>query len=168
MFHMSPKPPQMVGNMHPHREGKSVLQIDVIRCRYNQLVQNNYPNPVFCALDSPAPTLHGQLGDYQFLHRTRDLRSPPPRNWQLFGGQPGIIEAKQNGCLTWALSHGTKSFSSSQHQHTSQLAILQSGWSPWMLCGREPRKPLEAMWTASSHATPSLASGTYKSIMPTI
>ena len=23
MFHLSPKPPQMVGNMHPHREGKA-------------------------------------------------------------------------------------------------------------------------------------------------
>jgi len=41
-----------------------------------QFLENVHPLPVFCALDSIVPATRGVLGDYNFLHRTRDLRSP--------------------------------------------------------------------------------------------
>ncbi|MCP3886152.1 MAG: HNH endonuclease, partial [Propionibacteriaceae bacterium] len=74
-FVLSPKPPQMVANVRPPSENRPTVQADVIRCRYTQFLENLHDLPVFCALDDPKPTRRGCLGDYHWVHRTRDLRS---------------------------------------------------------------------------------------------
>jgi hypothetical protein len=75
-FAMSPKPPQMVANLHQPADDEATLHIDVRRCRFTQFLENVHELPVYCALDDIVPTVHGQLGDYNYVHRTRDLRSP--------------------------------------------------------------------------------------------
>jgi hypothetical protein len=75
LFVQSPKPPQLVANVHEPQEGQATLSIDVIRCRFSQFIENVHDLPVFCALDDIVPAVPGQLGDYNFVHRTRDTRS---------------------------------------------------------------------------------------------
>ncbi|MCP3876929.1 MAG: HNH endonuclease, partial [Sulfitobacter sp.] len=54
-FVLSRKPPQMVANVHAPQEGQTTVQADVIRCRFTQFMENDYPLPVFCALDEVVP-----------------------------------------------------------------------------------------------------------------
>ena len=47
-FHLSAKPPQMVANLHEHIPARgAVVNVDIRRCRFNGLVQNEHPLPVF-------------------------------------------------------------------------------------------------------------------------
>ncbi len=76
LFVQSAKPPQLVANVHPPEPGRVTVQADVIRCRLSQLLENVHDLPVFSALDEIEETRRGELGDYNWIHRTRDLRSP--------------------------------------------------------------------------------------------
>lgn len=76
LFHMSRKPPQLVANISEPVPGKKTMQIDVVRCRYSQFLENIHDLPIFCAVDDIQPATRGVLGDYMYLHRTRNLSSP--------------------------------------------------------------------------------------------
>jgi len=86
LYACSPKPAQLVANLHEAQSGHT-LQADVIRCRYTQFIENLHDLPVFCALDEIVPATLGNLGDYNYIHRTRDLRCP--LNLLPYGG-PGF------------------------------------------------------------------------------
>ena len=72
----SREPPQLGATLHEPQQGQVTVRADVIRCRYTQFLENVHDIPVFSALDDIVETVPGNLGDYNFLHRTRDLRSP--------------------------------------------------------------------------------------------
>jgi hypothetical protein len=76
LFHLGRKPPQMVAEVHPPKPGAQTLQVDVVRCRYSQFLENLHELPIFCALDDIQPAREGVLGDYNFVHRVREFDVP--------------------------------------------------------------------------------------------
>ena len=104
-FVLSPKPPQLVCNLHEAVEGQATLHVDVKRCRMSQFLENVHGVPVFCALDKPVRATPGQLGDFHYVHRTRDLRSPLKllpywgKGWYWRGEVEWMLDA---GVLQWS------------------------------------------------------------------
>ena len=136
LFTLSPKPPQLVGNVHEPQPGAKTLQADVVRCRYTQFVENVHEIPVYCALDEVRPREGHVLGDYNFLHRTRDLRSP--RKLLPYWGPGWYWRAETEwmldvGIITW--DEVKLTFTASAHVAPSFLA--------------DRLKRLETIWTAS-------------------
>ncbi len=72
LFVQGAKPPQLVANLHAPEQGKVTVQADVIRCRLSQLLENVHELPIFSALDEIKEAKPGVLGDYNWIHRTRD------------------------------------------------------------------------------------------------
>jgi hypothetical protein len=95
-FHLSRKPPQMVAEVFPHNSAKATVQVDVIRCRYMQFVENVYELPVFCVLDDIQPARRGVIGDYNYLHRTREMRSQPRKLPPYWGRNR--VDARRGHC----------------------------------------------------------------------
>ena len=135
-FVQAPKPPQLVARLHEPLPDEAVMHLDVRRCRYNGFLQNSHPLPVFCALDEIMPAVHGQLGDYSFVVRTRDLRSPRKLlpswgpGWYWRAEVEFLLDA---GIVTWG--EITHSFTASAHFPAALL--------------HEKLRQLEDMWTAS-------------------
>ena len=65
-FVESPKPPQLVANMHDRGEEGGV-GIDIIRCRFNSFVETDHELPVFAPTDEMKAAVPGCLGDYNWV-----------------------------------------------------------------------------------------------------
>jgi hypothetical protein len=64
-FVEAPKPPQLVANMHEREAGG--IGIDVIRCRFNGLVEGGDELPIYAPTDKIVPATPGKLGDNQWI-----------------------------------------------------------------------------------------------------
>ena len=64
-FVESPKPPQLVANMHEREEGG--IGIDIIRCRFNSFVETDHELPIFAPTDEIKVAVQGTLGDYNWV-----------------------------------------------------------------------------------------------------
>jgi hypothetical protein len=80
LFHLSRKPPQMVAEVHPARPELKTLQVDVVRCRFTQFLENVHELPIFCALDDIQPARAGVLGDYKFRASRQGVRRARPED----------------------------------------------------------------------------------------
>jgi hypothetical protein len=65
-FVMSQKPFQLVANIHEPKNGP-VLNVDIIRSRFNGLVENQEDIPVYCPMDDIVTAIPGELADYTFV-----------------------------------------------------------------------------------------------------
>ena len=67
LFHMSPKPPQLVANLHEQKACHgAVYNVDIIRCRFTGLMSHRGTLPVFSPTDDIRPC-EGSLGDYNYV-----------------------------------------------------------------------------------------------------
>lgn len=75
VFVESPKPPQLVADFRVRQGGG--IGIDVIRCRFNALVETGRELPIFAPTDEFVLTTPGTLGDYHWVHISLDKRRSP-------------------------------------------------------------------------------------------
>ena len=67
-FVESPKPPQLAANLHP-RIGKAI-SVDIRRSRPSAFTEvDAYEIPIFSPVDSPVPTVEGELGDLMWVDK---------------------------------------------------------------------------------------------------
>ncbi len=67
-FVESPKPPQQAANLH-RKEGKAI-SVDIRRSRFNAFTEvDAYDIPIFSPVDSPVPTVGGELGDLMWVDK---------------------------------------------------------------------------------------------------
>ena len=132
-FHLSAKPPQMVANLHEHIPARgAVVNVDIRRCRFNGLVQNEHPLPVFAPTDEIKAAVPGELGDYNWVH------NPQARHPQLcapyfgagFYGRASCEYMLSRGIIKW--SHVELSFTAAAHLPPAylreRLQLLDKLW----------------------------------------
>ena len=67
-FVESPKAPPLVANLHP-RKGKAI-SVDIRRSRPSAFTEvDAYEIPIFSPVDSPVPTVKGELGDLMWIDK---------------------------------------------------------------------------------------------------
>ena len=123
----SPKPPQLVANMHDRGEEGGV-GIDIIRCRFNSFVETDHELPVFAPTDEMKAAVPGCLGDYNWVDLT-GAASKPHRPWWRTQALAGTARRPSAFCWTPASRNVTTSGSLT----LVWRADLRATW--WGLCG---------------------------------
>ncbi len=90
---LSPKPPQLVCNLHQRKEGEMTIHIDGIRCRESQFLENLHDIPIFCALETPLERFRGSWG--LSLHPPNEGPEESAQDAALLG--PWLVLARRSG-----------------------------------------------------------------------
>jgi hypothetical protein len=114
------------------------MQVDVIRCRFNQFLENVHELPIFCGLDDIRPAQEGVLGDYSFVHRVR-MHDTPVQKILPYWGAGWYWRAE----VEWMLDVGTLVWTDIIYTLTASAHVPPSsrrGCGGWTTCGRSPRR----------------------------
>ena len=64
---MSPRPPPLVWSTHKLEEDNELQELDVIRCRYNCMVNSSHAFAVYSPLANITPAVSGVLADFSYV-----------------------------------------------------------------------------------------------------
>lgn len=148
----SPKPPQLVANMHERPAGG--IGIDVIRCRYNAFVEANHEIPIYAPTDAIVPATPGKLCDNQWIDIGPLGPHQSPASVQPYSGPRWYTRGAAAVLLDWGIATWSDfkwSYHAAVHRPAEFLAerlrLMDENWMAvaeshiGQLCleGREPR-----------------------------